>query len=268
MKIRSFIGGGLIGSLGGLIGLGGAEFRLPFLVGVLKIDTLHAVMLNISISLVTVLFALVFRGVDSSVFADFYIVLNLLSGTLIGAWFGANHASNIDKSKLNRYIFALLVFLSFVLFSHLFFDYHNSYSLPSYLQIVLGFVIGVGIGVISSLLGVAGGELLIPTIVLIYGVDIKLAGTLSLAVSLPTLLVGLYKYYHNGKLAESVRYKDVIVYMSIGSIVGAFVGAMLYGIVDAQYIEVLLGIILLLSAYKLFMKGKDKSEKRDTPTLR
>jgi uncharacterized membrane protein YfcA len=38
-------------------------------------------------------------------------------------------------------------------------------------------------------MGVAGGELLIPTIVLLYGIDIKLAGSLSLAVSLPTMLV-------------------------------------------------------------------------------
>lgn len=36
---------------------------------------------------------------------------------------------------------------------------------------------------------VAGGELLIPTLVLLFGIDIKLAGSLSLSVSLPTMLV-------------------------------------------------------------------------------
>ena len=255
MKIRSFIGGGLIGSLGGLIGLGGAEFRLPYLVGVLKIDTLHAVMLNISISLVTVAFALVFRGVDAPLFAHFDVVLNLLSGTLLGAWLGANYASKIDTKKLNRYIFSLLVFLSLTLFAHLLFDYASGLELSKEVQISLGFVIGVVIGMISSLLGVAGGELLIPTIVLIYGIDIKLAGSLSLAISLPTLLIALYKYYHNGRLVESIAYKDVIVFMSIGSIIGAFVGARMYGLVDAFYLEGLLGIILLISAYKLFMKN-------------
>jgi hypothetical protein len=40
------------------------------------------------------------------------------------------------------------------------------------------------------LLGVAGGEFLIPTFVLLFGADIKLATSLSLAVSLPTMLVG------------------------------------------------------------------------------
>ncbi len=256
MKIKSFTGGTAIGSLGGLIGLGGAEFRLPFLVGILKIDTLHAVMLNLVISLVTVLFALIFRGVDDTVFANFYIILNLLSGTLLGAWIGANYASKIDKQRLNRFIFVLLVFLSFVLFSHILFSYENSILVPVYFQIIFGIVLGVSIGVVSSLLGVAGGELLIPVIVLLYGVDIKAAGTLSLIISFPTLLVGIYKYNENGKLSEIFGFKEVIVFMAFGSILGAFIGALLYGMIDSVYIEGLLSGVLLISAYKLFKKEK------------
>ena len=42
--------------------------------------------------------------------------------------------------------------------------------------------------------GVAGGELLIPTIVLLYGADIKIARQPLLAVSLPTMLVAFARY--------------------------------------------------------------------------
>jgi len=253
-KTKSFLGGASIGTLGGLIGLGGAEFRLPFLVGVLRIDTLHAIMINLLISLVTVSFSLLFRGIDERVLGEMPIVLNLLAGTLIGAWLGANYASRIDKTRLKKLIFILLVFLSFVLLSHVFFAFDEGLRLGMWMQISLGFILGIGIGMISSLLGVAGGELLIPVIVLLYGVDIKLAGTLSLAISFPTLLIGIYKYHKNRRLQEVYGFKEVLVFMAIGSIIGAFLGSLFVGIVPSSALEIGLGIILLLSAYKIFKK--------------
>lgn len=54
----AFGGGALIGSLGGLIGLGGAEFRLPLLIGVFRFAALEAVILNKAMSLVVVATAL------------------------------------------------------------------------------------------------------------------------------------------------------------------------------------------------------------------
>lgn len=47
-----------IGMLGGLIGLGGAEFRLPVLAGPLGYPARRAVALNVAISLVTVIASL------------------------------------------------------------------------------------------------------------------------------------------------------------------------------------------------------------------
>jgi hypothetical protein len=40
--------------LGGLIGLGGAEFRLPVLVGLFRLQTLEAIIFNQAMSLVVV----------------------------------------------------------------------------------------------------------------------------------------------------------------------------------------------------------------------
>ncbi len=54
--------GAPIGLLGGLIGLGGAEFRLPVLVGAFGYAARRAVALNLAISLITVVSALVIRG--------------------------------------------------------------------------------------------------------------------------------------------------------------------------------------------------------------
>ena len=53
-----FGAGAAVGVLGGMIGLGGAEFRLPLLIGLFGFAALSAVILNKAMSLVVVLVAL------------------------------------------------------------------------------------------------------------------------------------------------------------------------------------------------------------------
>jgi len=69
-KPTVFGSGALIGTLGGLIGLGGAEFRLPLLIGLFGFASLEAVILNKTMSLIVVASALPFRT-GAIPFADF-----------------------------------------------------------------------------------------------------------------------------------------------------------------------------------------------------
>lgn len=112
------------------------------------------------------------------------VVVNLLAGTLLGAWIGAAWATRMRSATLHRVLVALLVLIAAALAWH-----HFGHLDPLLLEPVPRTLLGVaaGIGVIASVVGVAGGELLIPTIVLLFAVDIKVAGSLSLAVSLPTM---------------------------------------------------------------------------------
>ena len=94
----AFAGGAVIGALGGLIGLGGAEFRLPLLIGAFRFAALQAVILNKAMSLVVVASALSFRAAAvpfASVAAHWPIIVNLLPGSLVGAWFGASWATRL-----------------------------------------------------------------------------------------------------------------------------------------------------------------------------
>jgi hypothetical protein len=56
-----FAGGAAVGLLEGLVGLGGAEFRLPLLLGVFAFAALAAVIVNKAMSLVVVLAAIPVR---------------------------------------------------------------------------------------------------------------------------------------------------------------------------------------------------------------
>jgi len=60
--IPVFISGLAFGALGGLIGLGGAEFRLPLLISVFGCSALPAVMINKTTSLVIVASSLPLRA--------------------------------------------------------------------------------------------------------------------------------------------------------------------------------------------------------------
>src|SRR6266576_5789523 len=56
----------LIGGIGGLIGLGGGEFRLPLLVGLIGFSAREAVPMNQILSLITLATALVVRSQTGS----------------------------------------------------------------------------------------------------------------------------------------------------------------------------------------------------------
>lgn len=224
----SFLTGAAIGVLGGLIGLGGAEFRLPLLLTVFGYATLPAVVVNLVVSLVTVVFSFIFRLKTISldvIASNLSVVVNILAGSLIGSYFGARLATHIGERALRRMVVVLLVMLSLLLMSHELIADSGIGQLTPLLRVALGFLAGIAIGAVSSLLGVGGGggELIIPTIVLLFTVDIKLAGSLSLAISAPTILMGLDKYQR--QLPDVFKNRTFIVWMASGSICGSLAGS-------------------------------------------
>jgi uncharacterized protein len=254
-----FGGGALIGGLGGLIGLGGAEFRLPLLIGAFRFAALEAIVLNKAMSLVVVVSALPFRTAAvplEDVLDRWDVIINLLAGSLLGAWFGAGWATRLKSETLYRVIAILLVGIAVVLLIGHDVAPVGHTLLNGALLAVVGVLTGFGIGAVASLLGVAGGELLIPTLVLLFGVDIKLAGSLSLAVSLPTMLAGFARYSCDESFAVLGRNRAFVLVMAAGSVAGSFVGARLLGIVPSSVLLPLLAVILLVSAFKIWRHGR------------
>ncbi|MFH0974579.1 MAG: sulfite exporter TauE/SafE family protein [Spirochaetota bacterium] len=247
--------GALIGTLGGLIGLGGAEFRLPLLIGLFGYSALPAVILNKAMSLAVVASALPFRASVipfRDIASHWNIIVTLLAGSLLGAWFGADLATKMKSHTLYRVLSILLVVIAVVLFFG-----HNpaassDYSLTGLWRIVAGVIAGFGIGVVAALMGVAGGELLIPTIVLLFGADIKLAGSLSLAVSLPTMIVSFTRYSRDQAFSVIKSERRFVVLMVIGSLCGSFIGGLLLNIIPTSMLLPLLSVILLISAVKIW----------------
>lgn len=248
---RAFAAGAAVGVLGGLIGLGGAEFRLPLLL-MFGLAVLTAVIVNKAISLVVVSSALVFRSSAVSpldVAAQWPVILNLLLGSLAGAWLAAGWATRWQSRTLQRVIALLLVLIAAVLLL----EHEPGAAAPALHGIALwlaGVVAGFAIGIVASLLGVAGGELLIPTLVLLFGVELKLAGSVSLAISLPTMLAGFARYSRDRSFAVLRTHSGFVLSMAAGSLLGSAVGGLLLGAAPAAVLLPLLAAVLVISAAK------------------
>lgn len=252
--VLAFLGGSAIGALGGLIGLGGAEFRLPLLIGLFGFAALDAVIMNKAMSLVVVATALPFRSQTipwAAVAEHWPAIVNLLAGSLAGAWLGAGWALRLRSAALYPILAGLLVLIGCVLlFAHT--THATDPVLSGFPQAVAGVIAGFGIGVVASLMGVAGGELLIPTLVLLFGADIKLAGSLSLMVSLPTMIVGFTRYSRDRSFDVLGRNLPFVLVMAAGSVLGSWIGGKLLGIIPAQVLLPALSAILFLSAIKVW----------------
>lgn len=257
-RVYAFMSGALIGILGGLLGLGGAEYRLPLLVGYFRFALLQAVVINLLISIFTVFFSLIFRNTEiplGELTQHYESVLNLLAGSAIGAWIGAKIATQVSTRLLNILVLIFLLSLGSFMILHALIDF-SPFTLSDPVRIIAGFLAGVVIGIFSSMLGVAGGELIIPVLILLYAQDIKLAGSISLCISFPTILIGLYKYRKDKAFAVIKTKKIFISIMTVGSIAGALAGSKILGEINGYILQLVLGVILIITAVKVYRDQK------------
>lgn len=243
----------IVGIAGGLIGLGGAELRLPYLIGTLRLPPHDAVKVNLAVSLFTVAAAIPARlialgNVNLTDYLPFVVAIAV--GAVIAAYMGVAWLKRLSPLALSRIISGLLLALGIGLFIEAYVGDSAQGLLPESeaLRIVAGLFFGFIIGSISSVLGVAGGEVIIPTLIFGYGVAIKVAGSLSMMISLPTVLTGLVRHAASGFFKNRERFMTLILPMGIGSAAGAVIGGLMVGIAPAFALKIALAFLLIWSS--------------------
>lgn len=248
--------GAPIGCLGGLIGLGGAEFRLPFLLKTFDKPAKKAVALNMLISLITVISAIYFRmnNVDISfIYPQILLVVAIIVGSTSGAYYGIGLLTKVSDVLFKKVLLVLLFIMGLLLIGESFITSGSAGIIFDnlYIQLMVAVLCGVLIGIVSSLLGVAGGEVIIPILILIFGIDVKLAGTLSLIISLPTMVVGITRHAKNKMYTVKSEIRSLVIPMGIASIIGASIGAILLIYAPSQLLKIMLGLLLIFTSIKL-----------------
>jgi hypothetical protein len=103
------------------------------------------------------------------------------------------------------------------------------------------FFLGLAIGVISGMLGIGGGVLLIPGLILLLNFSQQEAQGTSLAAMVPPIgIFAAMVYYQNGHVKIPVA-----VLVATGFMIGAFVGAMLVPYVAVHWLRLGFGGLLL-----------------------
>ncbi len=106
----------------------------------------------------------------------------------------------------------------------------------------LASMLGVGLvgGVFSGLLGVGGGIVMVPLLVLAFGFGQRTAHALSLAAIIPIAVVGAATYAAEGELDLPVA-----AALALGAIVGAKYGASALARIDEGRLKVVFGVFLV-----------------------
>jgi uncharacterized membrane protein YfcA len=123
------------------------------------------------------------------------------------------------------------------------------------IRAAVGLIAGVAVEAISSLLGVAGGEFIIPVLMFIFDADIKAAGTASVLISIPIVIAGVARHVLTGHFRSRSMLGFLVLPMSIGSMFGAAMGGYISASVPSDALRVLLAVILLLSAFELWRQS-------------
>lgn len=110
--------------------------------------------------------------------------------------------------------------------------------------------IGLGGGLLSGLLGVGGGIVMVPLLVLWAGYTQRNAHAISLGAIIPISIAGIATY----GVAGEVRYGTAIA-LAAGAIVGARIGAGYLARIDERLLKIVFGTFLVGVAVLLGVHG-------------
>ncbi|HTC01657.1 MAG TPA: sulfite exporter TauE/SafE family protein [Ferruginibacter sp.] len=123
-------------------------------------------------------------------------------------------------------------------------------------------LIGVASGMLSGFVGVGGGLIIVPALVLFLEFSQKMAQGTSLAILLlPVGILAVMEYYKHGYI--DIR---IALIISAGFVVGGFVGSRIALVLPQDIIKKVFAIFMLIVAMKMLFFDKKSQEKNSQDT--
>ena len=125
----------------------------------------------------------------------------------------------------------------------------------SLLTILTLIIIGIAAGMLSGLVGVGGGIIIVPALVLLLHFSQKDAqGTSLVILLLPVGILAVMQYYKQGHVDVKI-----VGLVSIGFVVGGLIGSKLALILSDVVVKRIFAVFMLLMACKMLFFDKTKS---------
>jgi uncharacterized protein len=228
---------GLAGSFfGGLFGVGGGIITIPLMIWLTK-ATQHE-------AHGTSLFAIFFVAITGAGTyflhgnADWQAAIAIAASAIFTARVGALFAHSLPEKKLKRAFGYFLIFASATLVVKAYLPESGLFSFSTWTAIIVYLLVGSVTGFLSGMMGVGGGVVMVPLMVILGNMEQHLAQGTSLLAMIAVSFSGAMTHYRLGNVRMNIAWGLVI-----GSLIGGVLGAMTASLLPEQSLRVLFAVL-------------------------
>jgi uncharacterized membrane protein YfcA len=243
----SCIGVGLLaGLLSGLFGVGGGTVIVPLLVLLLKFDQRLAAGTSLAAIVPTAAVGVISYAIHGSVawIPALILALGAVVGAQIGTWLLPKISQTVLRWSFVGFLVIVIVSLFLVIPS-------REAELPlTFLTITGLLVLGVITGTLAGLLGVGGGIIVVPALMIVFGTSDLIAKGTSLLMMIPTAVSGT---------VGNVRRRNVDLFaaalIGVSACTTTAVGAWLAALIDPMLGNILFAAFVVFIAVQMALKA-------------
>ncbi len=237
------------GFLSGILGGGGGAIMVPLMTGPLKLRQHIAHGTSLVVIIVTAAVAAVAYAANESISGR--LVVALLAGAVVGAMVGARAAMRIPAIRLRQVFGLFLVTVSLRLLAVETVD--PLLNISGVAEFSAAVAIGLAGGLASGALGVGGGAIFVPALVLVLGVGQHEAQGISLWVIVGASLMGALAHYRQGTVDTAVA-RWVAPFALPGAVAGAFAAGALSG----RSLQVVFAVVLSAIGVQMLVTAQQR----------
>ncbi len=246
--------GAIVGVLVGMVGVGGGAIMTPVLIFIFKVPTTTAVATDLVYSASTKVFAVSLHRKRNGL--ERCVVKFVSIGGVIGAIIGvlvfthSESALNDQFDKIIQLSIGFLLFLSSIFSLYLNKNHilerqlklkEKKFVISKNSQRIMMVLVGLVVGIIVSMTSVGGGTIIALFLLYVWKIPVKRVVGTDLAISLIITLISSVTHLFVGNVDIFI-----MIFLTIGGIIGVYVGEIIHHRMSGRLLKMILTIILLI----------------------